>query len=219
MILFYKMAELENQQIQKRQVAYKVRIKDILNGSYIKEDGWLPNYIEVNGKKISRVNLISTVVLKVNENNIVLDDGSGKITVRVFENNGFFNKIDIGGVTLLIGRPREFSSEKYILPEVLKKIENPLWIDVRKLELRLNNENLINLEENKKDNIAQEDIVEEVEEPNEKIFNLIKELDKGEGADIMEILKKDNNFEKIINKLLENGEIFEIKPGKVKVLE
>jgi RPA family protein len=205
----------------KRQIAYKVRIKDILDSKYIKEDGWQPNYIEVNGNKISRVNLIGVVVLKVDENNVVLDDGSGKIPLRVFENNDFFKKVDIGDVILMIGRPREFGSEKYIIVEILKKIENPVWIDVRKMELSLNKNLAIDSGEEKKANI-QEDIIEEIkDDPCERIFNLIKEIDKGEGVDVEEILSriKDENVEKTIKRLLENGEIFEVKPGKLKVLE
>ena len=31
---------------QKRQIAYKVRINDLLGGKYVKEEGWNPNYIE-----------------------------------------------------------------------------------------------------------------------------------------------------------------------------
>ena len=216
------MPELEKQSV-KRQIAYKVKIKDILNSKYIKEDGWQPNYIEVNENKISRVNLIGTAVLKIDKNNIILDDGSGKIPLRVFENKGSFEKIDIGDVILLIGRPREFGSEKYIMPEILKKIKDPKWIDVRKTELRLNNKNLIvNFKEEKKE-VVEDAVVEEIEDGNisEKIFNLIKKLDKGEGVDTIEILNNIDNkdAEKIIDKLLENGEIFEVKPGKIKVLE
>ncbi len=70
---------------QKRQVAFKVRIKDIIDGKYIVEEGWQPNYIiTCSGEKISRVNIIGTIVLKSDEENlnyksVVLDDGTGKI--------------------------------------------------------------------------------------------------------------------------------------------
>jgi len=216
------MAEVERQ-VQKRQIAYKVRIKDIIGGEYVKENGWQPNYVELNGNKISRVNLIGTVVLKIDGSNLVLDDGGGKIPLRVFENNSFFKKIDIGDVVLLIGRPREFDSEKYIMPEILRKIDNPTWIDVRKAELRLNNNLSTNSKVDGEEKVTKKEVIEEVkgEDPSERVFNLVKKLDKGEGVDIMDIIDgiKDENAEKIINKLLENGEIFEVKSGKVKVLE
>lgn len=210
------MPELEKQQIPKRQVAYKVKIKDILDSIYVKEDGWQPNYIEINGNKISRVNLIGTVVLKTDKNSIILDDGTGKINLRVFEDNSFFRDIDVGDVALSIGRPREFGSEKYIMPEVLKKIEDVRWIKVRKMELKLNN-----IPSPKKEEKAAEEVVEEIkdETPYEKILSMVKGMDKGDGVDIGDILSKDKAAEKIINSLLEKGEIFEIKSGRVKVLE
>lgn len=216
------MPELEKQPIQKRQVAYKIRIKDILNSKYVKEDGWQPNYIEINKNKISRVNLIGTVVLKLDEKNFVLDDGSGKIPLRVFENNHLFEKIDVGAVILLIGRPREFGSEKYIMPEILKTIKDSAWIDVRKSELKLNNKRITtNLKE--EEEIVKEEFIEETKNENtsEKIFNLVKKLDTGKGVDIDDILNRisNKNVEEIMNRLLESGGLFEVKPGKLKVLE
>ena len=55
----------------------------------------------------------------------------------------------------------------------------------------------------------------------EDIFLLIKKLDKGDGVAVENIINNFNNdqTENIINQLLENGDIFEIKPGKLKVLE
>ena len=36
----------------RRQIAHKVRIKDLVRGSYIKNEGdWAPNFIEVDGKQ------------------------------------------------------------------------------------------------------------------------------------------------------------------------
>lgn len=214
------MAESEQRAVQKRQVAYKVRVKDILNGTYVKEEGWQPNYIEIGGNKVSRVNLIGAIVLKIDEGNAVLDDGSGKVPLRVFENNVFFNKIDVGDVVLVIGKPREFGSEKYLMPEILRKVEDTGWIDVRKNELKLNKTQDINPK--KEDKKEVEEIVEDVKEyPYEKVFNLIKKLDKGEGADVEEVVNssESNDAEKIVKRLLENGEVFEVKSGRLKVLE
>ena len=60
-----KEKEMRESGNQKRQVAEKIRIKDILGGRYIQEEGWTPNYVETdNGKKVSRVNIIGAVVEK-----------------------------------------------------------------------------------------------------------------------------------------------------------
>jgi len=208
----------------KRQIAYKVKIKELLDGVYVKEEGeWTPNYIEINEKKISRVNIIGTVVLKqddenLNYQNIILDDGSGKISIRSFEKNNFFKEIGVGDVVLLIGRAREFSSEKYIVPEILRKIENQKWIGVRRLELGKESKKI---REIKEENIKDVEIESVKENPNNRIIQLVKKIDLGDGADFAEIISKSDikEAENIIKNLLEEGEIFEIKPGKYKVLE
>ena len=48
-----------------------------------------------------------------------------------------------------------------------------------------------------------------------------KGLDRleGEGIDVEELIKQFDNAEKAIKQLLEDGEVFEIRPGKLKVLE
>ena len=210
---------------QRRQIAYKARIKDIIDGRYVKEEGWQPNYIITTaGKQISRVNIIGIVVLKPNEENVsyqtlVLDDGTGKISIRSFEENGPLKGIDVGDVILLIGKPREYGQEKYIVPEIAKKIEDKRWIELRKLELKMQG-----IEEPPSKPAAEEKIeAEEIQDgtPTDKIFNLIKEIDTGNGAPIEEVIEKARikEAEKIIRTMLEEGDVFEIKSGKLKVLE
>jgi len=54
-----------------------------------------------------------------------------------------------------------------------------------------------------------------------EVYSLIKKLDNGDGASFEDIIKNSKNakVETIITRLLENGDVFEIKPGKLKVLE
>ena len=205
---------------QKRQIAFKVRIKEIINGKYIKEEGWQPNYIITNNNtQISRINLIGTVVStpadeEVNYQSITLDDGTGRISVRIFEQNNLFNNINIGEVILVIARPREYNNQIYLLPEILKKIEDKGWIKVRELELK--QESKI---ENKKTEETKEEIIEDIQESIlDKIINFIKEKDSGDGVDFEEVLKQIDE-EEAIKELLKKGELFEIRPGILKVLE
>ena len=213
----------QEHQFQRRQTAYKVSIKDILNSRYIKNEGFTPNYIEVNTREISRVNIIGFVVQKSELSNykiLAIDDGTGKISARVFENSALLSEVNISDVVIIIGRPREFSSEKYILIEIIKKID-PVWAKVRKLELRKNND-ANNIPKNKnnlgKENNPDNDVVDLG--PTNKVLKLIKELDKGNGVSIDDLsLNGVTDLDKIIEMLLKEGDIFEIKPGKLKVLE
>jgi RPA family protein len=202
-----------NQKFQKRQTAYKVRIQDVLDSEYIKTEGFSPNYLNINNQEISRINVVGIVLQKSEISNyktLTMDDGTGKIFARIFEDSGSLEQINVGDIVLIIGRPREFSSEKYILIEIIKKV-NPIWAKVRKLELekeigyegtQSNEEKILDLN------------------PSNKIFSMIKKLDKGNGVSIEDI-STDNikNVDKIIDTLLKGGDIFEVSPGKLKVLE
>lgn len=208
---------------QKRQVAHKICVKDIIESKYFIEEGWQPNYIISNGKKISRVNLIGTIVSKTygedpSYKSIVIDDGTANIAVRSFDE--IISNFNIGDMVLLIGKLREYGQEKYILPEIIKRVENKSWVELRKLELGTEgNEDL----EFRKNEIKKEEN-EEILKPfniSEKVLTLVKELDSGSGADIQELISKSSikEAENIIRILLEQGEIFEIRPGKLKILE
>ena len=127
------------EKIQKRQVAHKVRVNDILKGEYVKEEGeWVPNYVRVGDKKVSRVNLVAVVVSKDDSEgsnqSLMIDDGSGRISIRSFEGNQFSGAV-VGDVVVVVGRPREYGGEKYIVSEILKKVEDTGWVEVRKKEL------------------------------------------------------------------------------------
>ena len=229
----------------KRQLAIKAQIKDIVDGEYVKQEGWNPNYILNNNIKISRVNLISTIISKNPElNKLTLDDGTGSVSLRSFEDIDL-ETVDVGDTILVIGRPREYNNEKYIMPEIIKKIKDKKWIEVRKKEIILDKiknkpdslANNLTEEENKVDEETQEKTKKDkitIQENNndqivdekdidiyQKIINTIKEFDKGKGADFDEVLEqiKEKDSEDIINTLIEQGEIFEIKPGKLKILE
>lgn len=201
---------------QKRLVAKKIFVKEIFDSKYVSEEGFNPSYlVKEDGAKISRINLIAVVVDKEkNESysSIILDDGTGKISARSFEENGLFERINVGEIALVVGRPREYGAEKYVLPEIIKKIENVDWFKLRKMEICEKNNVETAVGEVKK-------VAAEVKKDNaEKVIEFIKNEDHGKGVDVREILK--NGFgEKWVNKLLENGEIFEISPGRVKLLE
>lgn len=205
----------------KRQVAHKVRLRDLIEGTYTRMEGeWEPNFIQTrSGKSISRVNVIAVVasepVSDQNSSSFVIDDASGQIPVRAFGQQRF--DVKLGDVVLLIGRPREFSGQIYIVPEIIKRIEDTKWIDYRKLELGQESPQqgtqaqLQPIPEEKHDEVTTVDA----------LIAAIKSLDQGDGADTEAVLASctAKNTEQIIDNLLKEGEIFELTPGKIKVLE
>jgi uncharacterized protein YidB (DUF937 family) len=111
---------------------------------------------------------------------------------------------------------------------------NPKWLEVRKLELEKNKlpELEVKTEQIQETSVKKQEttstdnpntIVEEefVESSiNNDVVNKIKELDQGNGADFDEVIKQTSKeSEKIILSLMKNGDVFEVSPGKLKVLE
>ena len=197
------MSELEQKIFQKRQIAFKVSILDILNGM-----------------NISRVNIVATLIYKsedLNYDSAIIDDGGGRILVRGFEKSNIFSNVDVGDVVLVVGKIRDFNNERYIIPEILKKVEDAGWMNVRKLELRKSS---VVIEDTTKDKNG--GLIEDIKLDNHaEVYDLIKKLDEGDGVPIDDAIKNSKicDAEEIISRLLEKGDIFEVKPGKLKILE
>jgi RPA family protein len=211
----------------KRQIAEKRWIADLKAGQYIKEEGLRPNYVLLkNNHKVSRVNLVGTVVSNNNDmgyRDVCIDDGSAKISIRAFEQMPTMDALDIGDTVFVIGRPREYGQEIYVLPEIIKKVNNMKWLAVRQLELNKNK--VIEAEPDLPEDVdvpeeeaAEEEVIED--KGTGAVKDAIKSLDSGSGADYEEVLKKTGpDADKIISNLLKNGDAFEVSPGKLKLLE
>ena len=207
-----------------RQVAIKTTIQELVLGQYMQEGELVPNYILTpHGKKIHRVNILAVLIKKELQGNITimhLDDGSGKIPVYIFEENSTVQKLQPGDILLIIGKLRIYNLEKYISPEIIKKL-SPLWLKVRALELPR-----LAFSESSPPKLIGEVEEETVENssdkrvPVKKILQLIKELDQGNGVLVEDLITKSyvKDTEQWIQTMLENGDIFQNLPGKVKVL-
>lgn len=222
--------------IDARFFAVKTTIKELLLSEYLEGEDQKPNYLLTpEQQKIFRLNILATVVNKEQQGaitNFLIDDGTEKIILRFFEENKTSKNITIGDVLLIIGRIRIFRQEKYISPELVKKI-NPLWLKVRFLELKKSSKELVETSKiiktskpirvetkNKSDFLIDAPREENLDLPNQKLKDLISELDSGKGVFIEEIIEKSplEKTEQLLEKMLEAGEIFQNIPGKVKIL-
>lgn len=215
--------EQEKRQFQKRSPALKVTIREILEGTFVREEAPNPTYILTGtGEKVSRANIVSNVLMKdiaQNDTKVIIDDGTGQISLRSFDNKGVFEEVNVGDAVIVIGKPREFNSEKYISVEILRKLDSLLWMNVRKLELQkkyweINSKNNTNNAENIVDNVADE------LPSNKNILDLIRRLDKGQGVEFSELAKHcGEKAKEDIDRLIRKGDIFELRSGVFKVLE
>lgn len=224
--------EQEAKQAFQRDTAFKVWIKDLLEGTYHLQEGWKPNYLVTPKGKITRANIMGVVVSKANTellnyDFLIVDDGTGRITIRSFENDRTFNDFEVGDVVNIIGKPREYAKEIYLASEAIQKLKDKTWLEVRKKEMEVFPFHLIpkeTKEEEQKQQTAEELIVEDIKDPQQvstdELISLIKSLDQGKGVDVEEIIEKAQNpkTETLIKTLLQQGDVFEIKPGRIKIL-
>ena len=196
----------------KRHIAFKLKIGDVLSGNKI-IDGEKLKFIEANGKNVARVNLIANVVDKFIQDDekkfasITLDDASGQIKLKTFGDD--IEKLKLfeqGDTVLAIGMVREWNNEVYVTPEIIKK-KQPEYLLLRKLE----NEKNQPLETDKKSSDIKQ-----------RIIDIIKREEQNGGADIKnltaELQAKSETVNQEIRKLLEEGTIYEPRPGKVRYL-
>lgn len=122
-----------------------------------------------------------------------------------------FKNINQGQTVLVIGLLRYFNNELYISPEIIRE-QDPKYLLIRKLEI----------EKDKSRNsepIAREQIIA----VKDKILGAIKSSEEGGGIEVDKIIMGLRDISPVIinqeiQKLLEEGIVFEPRPGKVRYL-
>lgn len=233
-----------------RHVATKVAIKNVIEGQLKLDQEQNYNYLLTpDNQKLYRINIVAIIVQKEkigSITNLLLDDGSAKIIVRSFEPNKNIEQLTVGNAIIVIGKVRIYNTEIYISPEICKKIDSR-WLKVRandnKIKSSNNNQEKEGSFKDEKQLVNKETINPEIEKipienettineplnqeesmdeflPFQKLTQIIKELDPGEGVPIEVIIEKSDleDAEKLLKKMLEKGDIFQNQPGKVKIL-
>src|SRR3989338_1656097 len=122
----------------KRHPALKMIIKSLLTYNFNPGDEQAGSYLERETERIYRFNLMAIIVSKEirgSITNFFLDDGTGMINLRFFEEEKKIDNLKVGEAILIIGKLRKYNEERYIAAVLVKKI-NPLWLKVRGLELK-----------------------------------------------------------------------------------
>lgn len=236
----------------RRLTARKARIEEINSGRFISREGFESSYVITKlGRRISRVRVMGNIVdIYTNPEKsfgfITLDDSTGIIRAKFFDNVKLLENLKKGELVDVIGKLRFSEGEIWINTEVVKKIDNPNFETLRILEIaKIIKEQkekikkvkeylpqtsdinelfaLLGEEIPKKDIesiVEAQEILKEEKGDKEIILKLIEELDYGDGADYKEVLEKskleESDFDKIIQELLETGKCFEPRPGKLK---
>ncbi len=204
---------MPEQQEFKRNIAYKMRIGDILSGKIILE-GERFKFLESGGRQVIRVNVMANVIDKYVQDgekkfaSVTLDDGNGQIKLKAFGDDiEKFSQLNQGDTVMVIGLIRTWNNETYITPEIIKKKE-PAYLLVRKLEI----------EKELPKSIGKEQLTE----LKDKILQMVKDGEADGGASIEQVILNLKEAPEIINqeikKLLEDGVVYEPRPGKIRYL-
>jgi len=197
----------------KRNTAYKLKIGDIAAGKPIVDADKL-KFLELGDKQVVRVNIIANIIDKYIQEgekkfgSLTIDDASGQIKIKSFgEDVDKFNQFTQGDTILTIGLLRQWNNEVYITPEIMKK-KDPEFLMVRKLE--------IESEQPKTHDKSQLLLLKD------KILEMTKAEDSTGGVDVEKIILTLKEAPALINseikKLLEDGMVYEPRPGKLRYL-
>ncbi len=220
----------------RRLTAKKCFIKELVTGRFIQRQAPESSYVLTRlGRKLSRVRILGNVV-DIYENpsssfaSLTLDDGTGVIRAKIFNELEMVNGIKEGALVEVIGKVRSGEGEIWVNAELVKKIHDPNFETLRMLELAK-----IIKEQKKKFERVEEllpqtsDInelfallgeeltkreIEAIVEANEVfgedetnthkafVLKLIEELDRGDGADYKELLEKSALSENELDEIL-----------------
>jgi RPA family protein len=204
-----------------RMTARKIRIADLTNGRWVKNEGLEPSFVVTqSGEQVSRARIMGTVVSKFvseDENfaSITIDDSTDTIRAKTFKTVKPLDMIQVGDVVDLIGKVREYNAEIYVMPEIVRKILDPNTEVLRRLELIAKARKLQGGEAQpgqfvsaKEDRTALKKKVTEVIESDKSGISYSKILEM--------VQAPETQIESVVNELLEEGICYEPTPGKIK---
>ena len=202
-----------------RMTAKKIKVADLTNGRWVKNEGLEPSFIVTPaGEQVSRARIMGTVVSKFvseDENfaSITIDDSTDTIRAKTFKTVKPLDVIRIGDIVDLIGKVREYNAEIYIMPEIVRKIIDPNIEILRRLELlakskKLQESGAPQIVSAKEDRAALKKKVTEVIESEKTGVSYSKILEM--------VQAPETQIESVVNELLEEGICYEPTPGKIR---
>ncbi|MBS3147846.1 hypothetical protein J4219_03095 [Candidatus Woesearchaeota archaeon] len=173
--------------------ARHVYVGELVSGRFVESDSSAGTVMLASGDSISKIRIYGLVV----SDDLVVDDGTGSVLVRSFDKSF---AVQIGSPVLVIGRPRVYNGDWYVVAEVVKIIDSK-WMEWAR-----------------KSNPPK--IQAAASTSTTGPLDVVRALDAGDGADYNEVVTKlGAGGEETIIHMLAMGEVFEIRPGRLKILE
>lgn len=181
----------------RRAPAIKTRIVDVVNGKFFsaeKEKMKAAYVVTSFGQRISRLNLIATVIDKFvaeddNYCSLTLDDGTSLIKAKSFkEDTKMLKDFELGDLILLIGKLREYNGEVYINAEATRKILDANFEVLRRFEI---------LQELKKRKIIADELKNLINQTSEEELREYAKKKYGIEEESLQFIKESSTIEKI----------------------
>ena len=123
--------------MKERMVAIRASIADIVNGTFGDDNG--PRVISPEGVELRRVLLVGTIVDQVTGNNnyasITIDDGTETIRAKAWGAEADMLQSVSGNIlALVVGKVREYENEIYVVPEIVREVDDPNLMTLHQLE-------------------------------------------------------------------------------------
>ncbi len=199
-----------------RMTARKVRISDLVAGSFVRQEGMEPSYVETAAGPVARARVMATVmnVFRSEDGNfgsVTLDDGTDTIRAKAFKDLKVLGDLKAGDLVEAVGKVREYNGELYIMPEVITKV-GPNMELLRRAEL------LKLAGAPKQGAVPLSKGAQERSELRKRVLEAIEQKKGGAPfAEIAAAVKADEEaLEDVINELLSEGICYEPTPGRIR---
>ena len=123
--------------MKERMVAIRASIADIVNGTFGDDNG--SRVISPEGVELRRVLLVGNIVDQVTGNNnyasITIDDGTETIRAKAWGAEADMLQSVSGNIlALVVGKVREYENEIYVVPEIVREVDDPNLMTLHQLE-------------------------------------------------------------------------------------
>jgi RPA family protein len=122
--------------MRERMTAVRAAVVDIVNGTYGEDNG--PHVVSPYGVELRRVALVGLIVDQYSREgfaSITIDDGTETIRAKAWGGEaGSLDKVQMNILALIVGKIREYEGELYVVPEIVRELDDPNYLTVHKME-------------------------------------------------------------------------------------
>jgi hypothetical protein len=116
--------------------AVRAAVVDIVKGTYGEDNG--PHVVSPYGVELRRVALVGLIIDQYSGEgfaSITIDDGTETIRAKAWGGEAAsLDKVQTNILALIVGKIREYEGELYVVPEIVRELDDPNYLTVHKME-------------------------------------------------------------------------------------